>query len=173
MKVASTPAAAKVEALVHRHQGALRSFLRYLGCPPPLLDDLVQETFLSVLSSPFEDRGERSTAAFLRTVARNHFLKAMRRERRQPLVADFAGAEAAWLEFQGDDGGNTYLAALRRCLAILRGRAAEVIRLRYAESLRRAAIAERCGLTESGVKSILVRARRTLRDCVERRQPWE
>ena len=170
MKVASTPAAVDVEALVHRHQGAVRGFLRYLGCPRPLLDDLVQETFLSVLSSPFEDRGERSTAAFLRTVARNHFLKAMRKERRQPLVTDFAGAEGAWLEFQGEDGGHTYLAILRQCLASLQGRAAEVLRLRYGESLRRTAIADRCDLTESGVKSILVRARRKLRECVERRR---
>ncbi len=50
------------------------------------------------------------------------------------------------------------------------GRAAEVLRLRYGESQRRAAIAGRLGLTESGVKSILVRTRAKLRDCVERRR---
>ena len=170
MKTVSTHATPDVAALVRRHQSAVRSFLLYLGCPRPLLDDLVQETFLSVLSSPFEDRGEASTAAYLRTVARHHFLKAMRRERRQPLVMDIAGAESAWVEYLGEDGGHSYLAALRECLAILRGRTAEVLRLRYGESQRRTAIATRFGLSESGVKSILVRARRRLRDCVERKR---
>jgi RNA polymerase sigma-70 factor, ECF subfamily len=160
----------RIEQLVRKHQSHLRGFLTYLGCPRPMLDDLIQETFLSVLSSRFEERGEHSTAAFLRTVARNLFLKAMRRERRQPRSMDLAGVEKAWVEFQGEDRGNSYLTALRDCLRRVGGRPAKVLEMRYRGNMRRAAIASHLGLSESGIKSILVRTRRKLRECVERKR---
>ncbi len=169
MKTASHQRIRLVEQLVRRHQASVRGFLGYLGCPRSLVDDLVQDTFLSVLSSGFEDRGEAATAAFLRTVARNLFLKTVRRERLRPALVDLAGAERAWVEFQGEDQGSSYLSALRECLRSVGGRAREVLQLRYEASLRQAAIAGRMGLTESGVKSILVRTRRRLRSCIERR----
>ena len=78
-------------------------------------------------------------------------------------------AEAAWVDYEREDGGEGYLGALRECMRRLKGRAREVLELRYELSLRRVAIAERLGMAESGVKSVLVRARRTLRDCVEAR----
>lgn len=171
MAAVSTLNGQQIEELVRRHQTALRGFLTYLGCPRAMLDDLIQEVFLSVLSSRFEDRGERSTAAFLRTVARNLFLKAMRRERRQPRIIDLAGAERAWADFQGEDGGSTYLSALRECMSRLGARPTEALEMRYRRNMRRAAIAAHFGMSESGIKSLLVRTRRKLRECVERTRP--
>ena len=49
------------------------------------------------------------------------------------------------------------------------GRAAEVLRMRYERGVRLVAIGDGLGLTESGVKSILVRTKKRLRDCIERR----
>ncbi len=160
----------QLEELVRRHQGSVRGFLVYLGCPADRLDDLVQDVFLSFLSAAFEDRGEAATRGFLRRIARNLFLKTMERERRHVLLADPAGAEAAFADFEGEDEGEGYLTALRDCLGQLSGRPAEVLRLRYQESVRLTRVAERLGLTESGVKSILVRTKRRLRDCIERRR---
>lgn len=154
---------------MHRHQSSVRGFLSYLGCPRGMLDDLVQEVFLSFLSSSFQEIGEASTAAFLRKVARHQFLKAMQRERRSPILLDALGAEHAWARFEGEDGGGRYLTALRDCLARLPGKAAEAIGLRYRAGLSQAAVAARLSLSESGAKSLLVRSRRRLRDCVERR----
>jgi RNA polymerase sigma-70 factor (ECF subfamily) len=167
--VSSRKSAEPVEELVRRHQGAVRGYLIVLGCPGRLLDDLIQDTFLSMLSSGFEDRGQASTAAFLRKVARHLFLKTMQRERRQLDHADLLGSEQAWSGFERDDGGERYLVALRECLARLRERTREVILMRYRDQLQQAAIASRLGLSASGVKSILVRTRRALRECVERR----
>ena len=155
--------------MILRHQGAIRGYLVALGCPAHLLDDLVQDVFLSVLGSRFEDRGPASTAAFLRTVARHLFLKNMQRERRQTRASELALAEGAWEEFAGSDGGDSYVAALRECLRGLRDRARAALELRYGKRLRREAIADRLGLSESGVKSILVRSKKLLRNCVERR----
>jgi len=169
VKSVSVPRTRAVEDLVGGHQASVRGFLVYLGCPSCHLDDLVQDVFLSVLSARFEDRGHASTAAFLRTVARNLFHKAMRREGRRPVIGDPALVEAAWVEFESDDHGQAYVAALRECLLTVGGRARTVLELRYHSGLRRATIASRLKLSEGGVKSILVRTRKKLRNCIERR----
>ena len=54
-----------VEELVGRHQATVRGFLLYLGCPASQLDDLIQDVFLSLLSSDFEDRDD-AVGFFLR-----------------------------------------------------------------------------------------------------------
>ena len=159
----------RVEELVRRHQPTVRGFLAYLGCPRGMLDDLVQEVFLSFLSSSFREVADASTAAFLRKIARHLLLKALQRERRSPVVLDALGAERAWVAFEGEDGGERHLTALRDCLGRLRGKPAEALALRYRSGLSQAAIAARLSLSESGVKSLLVRARRRLKECVERR----
>ncbi len=133
------------------------------------MDDLLQETFLAFLSKPFEVRDERSTARFLRSIARHKFLKALRRLDREPSALDLDAAESAWAELREEAGGRPYMDALRHCLAAVEGRAKEALSLRYAGNLGRAAIAVQMELTESGVHSILVRVRRRLRECVEAR----
>jgi RNA polymerase sigma-70 factor (ECF subfamily) len=147
----------------------VRGFLVYLGAPRDMLDDLVQDTFLSLLSAQFEDRDAQKTAAYLRTVAKHLFLKAIQRARREAPMQDLIGAEAAWVQFEADDQGEGYLAALRQCLSGLGDDARHALQLRYTDSLGREAIATRMGLSESGVKSILMRARLRLRTCLARR----
>lgn len=158
-----------MEQLVLAHQGAVRGFLRYLGCPASLVDDLVQETFLTLLSAQFEERDARSTGRFLCTIARHLFLKSLRRLDRDPPSMDLDEAQLVWTEFQADDGGTPYLDALRRCMTAIKGRAKAVLELRYTANVGHGAIAAQLKLSESGVHSILVRARRQLRECVERR----
>jgi RNA polymerase sigma-70 factor (ECF subfamily) len=158
-----------VEALVRQHQETVRGFLLFLGCPSRLVDDLVQEVFLSVLASPFEDRGAAQTAAYLRKVARHLLVRALRRESREPPVLELDDAEATWARFEGDDGGRSYLDALRECVQRLVGTAAEVVRLRYHAALALADIGKQLGLSDAGVKSVLLRTRARLRECVERR----
>jgi len=159
-----------VEALVREHQRSLCGFLAFLGCPTHLVEDLAQDVFLSVLASPFEYRDPSATRAYLRKVGRHLFLKTMRRERLRAPLADLAAAEGVWVEhYEREDEGESYLAALRECLRQLPERPREVLRRRYEEGVPRARIAGDLGLGEAGVKSILVRARRRLRDCVEAR----
>lgn len=170
VKAISTQRGEAVEELVRRHQAPLRSFLIYLGCAGSLADDVVQDVFLSVLSAGFEDRGHASTSAYLRRVAKNKFLKAMQRARREPPMKDLDEAEDVWVELRGPErGGNRYLDALRECLAGVEDRARRVLGLRYTERLARTAIAEQLEMSESGVNSLLVRTRKKLRSCVERR----
>ncbi len=158
-----------LEELIRHHQGAVRGFLFFLGCPAHQVDDLCQEVFLVVLSRDFEDRHPTQTAAFLRRVARNLFLKAMRNLEREPNSLEIQGLENAWVTYQGDDQGGRYLDALGECLRTLRPRATDVLQLRYRDKETPAAIGRRVGLSESGVKSILVRTKKSLRSCIERR----
>ena len=151
MESLSAERAEQVEALVRCHQPSVRGYLTVLGCPARLLDDLVQDVFLSVLRSAFEERGPAETAAFLRKVARHLFLKTVERERLMPVPLSVDEADAAWDAFEADDGGEGYLDALRHCLGRLEARARGVLELRYAERLDRPGIAAR--LAEAGSRS--------------------
>ena len=59
--------------------------------------------------------------------------------------------------------------ALRECLRSVKGRAGELLRLRYGESLKPNAIAARVGMAVVAVRVMLCRTRATLRECIERK----
>ncbi len=90
-----------VEALIVAHQAGVWRYLRFLGCDRAQADDITQETFLQVLRRGFEERGERETAAWLRTVARNCFLMNVRRTRHVQSVEDLDLADK-WVNKYGD-----------------------------------------------------------------------
>lgn len=157
-----------VVALVQQHQAAVWRYLRYLGASSELADDLTQETFLQLLRAPFVQRSVAETAGWLRTVARNLWIRSLRRP---PFdLAELDTIEAVWRDAALDDGGAGMLDELRRCLDGLTGRARDVVRWHYEERCSRTAIAARLGIGEDGVKSLLRRTRTALRDCVERRR---
>jgi RNA polymerase sigma-70 factor (ECF subfamily) len=131
------------------------------------VDDLVQETFLVLLGVPFEERSHAATAAFLRRIARNLFLKRVRVGRRE--VVDLDAIEAAWVAFDSGDGGDAYLVALRHCLAGLGASSRLALELRYRDALSPGAIADRLGLSLGGARSVLLRAKARLRACISQR----
>lgn len=157
-----------VVGLVRLHQAEVWRFLRYLGASTELADDLTQETFLQLLRAPFVQRSPAETAGWLRTVARNLWVRSFRHP---PFaLAELDTLQATWDGFAKDDGGEVALAHLRHCVDQLSGRAREVVRLHYEERCSRSRIGERLGIGEDGVKSLLRRTRSVLRECVERRQ---
>ncbi len=159
---------AEFESLVRDHQVALFRYLRYLGADEGLATEMVQETFLAVWRKPFEVRGPGETRAYLRTVARNHFLMAVRRRRVRPAFADLDEADRAYRPRSGDDA-ESYLEALRVCLGELTDRAREALGMVYRDGRSREEVGEALGLAVEGVKTLLRRARETLRDCVSKK----
>ncbi|MEO6597567.1 MAG: sigma-70 family RNA polymerase sigma factor [Planctomycetota bacterium] len=151
--------------LVRQHQGEVWRYLRFLGASAELADDLTQETFLQLLRAPLEQRSAVATAAWLRTVARNHYVRSFRRPPFQLTEVDTI--EAVWTGFAPEGGGEQRLERLRACLQRLDGRAREVVRLHYEERRSRRDIGGRLGIGEDGVKSLLRRARAVLRACME------
>lgn len=160
-----------VARLVRAHQTEVWRYVRFLGASAELADDLVQEAFLQLLRAPFVERSRRETAAWLRRVVRNLFVRSFRRPPFE--LTDLDTIEATWDGFALDDGGEEALARLRRCLDALTGRAREAVRLHYEERRSRQAIGSQLGMTEDGVKSLLRRARAALRACVQRKQQEE
>ncbi|MBL8737688.1 MAG: RNA polymerase sigma factor [Planctomycetes bacterium] len=167
-----------VVRLVRTHQAEVWRYVRYLGATAELADDLVQDAFLQLLRAPFVERSPAETAAWLRTVVRNGYVKSLRRPPFE--AAELDTIEATWHGFAGDrdddggggagDGGDASLRALRGCLDTLDGRARQVVRWHYEERRSRQDIGERLGLGLDGVKSLLRRTRAILRRCLERRR---
>jgi len=155
--------------LVRAHQVGVWRYLRLLGAEPGAADDLVQETFLAVWRSPFEVRSEAATKAYLRMVARNLFLKRLRSDRQSPEAVGLETLEAEWTAFAGSDDGEGWLLALRHCLAETTPRVRTALDRFYADGCSREELGKELGMGEDGVKSLLRRARETLRECVEKR----
>lgn len=141
----------------------VRRYLRVLGAGADL-DDLMQQTFLTLLQRPFAERGEPATRAFLRTTARQLFLR-----RHRHLLPQVEAADLVWDRRCGDGDGGDYVDALATCLQRLGPRAREMVRLSYGEDRSRAEVAARLGMREAGVKTALRRLRAQLRQCIERR----
>ena len=170
MTAATADRRAEAAALVREHQAGVWRYLRFLGCRPNEADDLVQETFLTVLRDGFEVRSQKQTAAYLRTVARNRLLMARRKQRSRPATVDIEAAEAVWAEVAGEDGLSDYLVALGECLkGAVSSRVRRALELQYRDRAGRAEIAAELGLAVEGVKTLLRRARSALRDCVQRK----
>lgn len=156
-----------LEVLVQSHQREIWRYLRYLGCEPAQAEDLTQETFLAVLRKPFSILDPSSTAAYLRTVARNLFVARIRKSRIEPRFVDLDDADRVWTRYERDDDGDTYRRALRECGEELSEKDRNALRLRYGERSSRTGMAQTLGLTADGVKTLLRRIRDRLRLCIE------
>ncbi|MCA8954858.1 MAG: sigma-70 family RNA polymerase sigma factor [Planctomycetes bacterium] len=142
-------------------------FLRFLGAPADLADDLTQEVFLRLCEQPLADQGDAARLAWLRRTALNLFRSAGRRMRRELRAIEPTQLDEVWARITvSDPTGDRHAEALRGCMQRLEGRTREALALRYGEGLGREAIAERLALSPEGVKSLLRRALERLRNCI-------
>jgi RNA polymerase sigma-70 factor, ECF subfamily len=151
------------------HASALvqvRRYLRFLGAGRGAVDDLAQETMLTALR---HWREASPPLPWLLATARNHLRMHWRTKGNRREIADVDRLHRMWIEQAGDDAGEAQRAALRECLALLPERSRQLIDLRYGSALPREAIAQRLGLRDEGVKSLLTRVRDALAACVRRR----
>ena len=158
-----------LRSLIRDHQVAVWRYLRFLGCDTGQADDLTQETFLAVVRRPVHRFGRSGARAYLRTVARNFYLRLRERRRREPAMVDLDTAEAAFDWYSDADDGASALAALRSCLTTISSAGQDALALRYREGLDRKSIAARMAMSSHGVKSLLQRSYAKLRVCMERR----
>ena len=164
--MSSSPA--DLAALVRRHQLGLWRYLRALGAPADLAEDLLQETFLVAWRRLGEDRGDAAAAVFLRATARHLYLRRRRDQgRREQILVELA--DAAWARDGAADDGEAWLDALRGCVGALEGRARQVVQRFYGDGADRESVAAAMGMKATGVKTLLQRVRAALRDCIERK----
>ena len=79
--------------LVHRHQSAVRHFLRHLAQgDAALADDLAQETFVQAYRGLARFHGHSSFSTWLLGIAHNHWRNARRRQRTVPVEPEHLAA---------------------------------------------------------------------------------
>ncbi len=155
--------------IIRTHQAGVWRYLRFLGADEAQADDLTQETFVSVLVKPFDYRGRNETSAYLRTVARNFFLMSARKTKRVVALDEIDAREEAFSRNDGDDDGEGYRDALRRCMAGLPERARTALEMQYTDEAGRSTIAGALDMNKESLKTMLRRVKEALRDCIEKR----
>jgi RNA polymerase sigma-70 factor (ECF subfamily) len=157
------------ELLVRSFQTQVWRYLRFLGCPPSIADDLTQETFLALLTRDVQDRGPGANAAWLRGVAQNLFRERQRTLRRGLEQLDQAEIEHAFSRYVHTDGAERYHDALRGCMKTIGEKEREAVLMRYRDAASREAIAAAVGVSDEGAKTLLRRAKDKLRLCIQGR----
>jgi RNA polymerase sigma factor (sigma-70 family) len=145
---------------------SVRRYLRFLGCPADELGDLAHDALLAGLA---RWRPEELPVPWLLATARNLLRQHLRARSRRRELADVERLERAWCEQGGDDAARDLARAVAECVALLPPRSRAVLAMRYGEGVERDVIAGRVGLSAEGVKSLLVRARAAVAECVRRR----
>ena len=156
------------KALIDAHYLGVWRYLRAIGCPPHLADDITQETFVAVLDRPFEQLSAQATASYLRRVAFHLFVTVKRRENRVSVTDELDLLDRDWTRWAGSDAsGNEWIDALRECFKRLTPRAQTSLRMRFADKATREQIADELKITEHGVKNLQQRAKAQLRACLD------
>lgn len=163
------PVTIGVQQLFVRHQPALRSFAIALTGDFAVAEDVVQETFLTITAKAADFEPGTNFVAWACAIARLKVLENRRAARRfSPAVVEVL-ADAIPADELASDLGHERLPLLLACLEQLPPKAQELVRLRYFLEQGPTAIAASLGRSVAGVNAALLKARESLRMCIERR----
>ena len=156
-----------IAKVVTHHQAAVRRYMARLAPDPASADDLAQEVFLAALQSLDRVNPELGIGPYLMGIARNLARMAWRdRMKRREISGDAVFEALAAQQHETHESPDKRLAALRNCIQRLAPRAQQTIHLHYRDEWRCNEIASQIGATAGTVRSILTRARQSLRDCI-------
>jgi RNA polymerase sigma-70 factor (ECF subfamily) len=163
-----------VQGLFVQHLPALRGFLLSIVSDFTLVDDVVQETFLTVNSKAAQFEKGSNFRAWVFTIARFKALQALQKsappaERFSQEVLEALSAH----ESSEDWYSESQMRHLFACIQTLTPKAREVVELRYQQAHRPPEIARRVGWSVDSVHVALSRARNLLRDCVMQKMESE
>lgn len=161
------PTRAAHEVVSRQARGVCR-FLRVLGAPAAVADDLTQESFVVAWQKQKQGLPGPALGAFLRRTAKLLWLEYCR-DRRREASAMAAVAERLWASECAADGGDAFVEAVRRCLQQLAPRARQALELVHAEECEREVVARQLGLLPNGLKMLLQRARQVVLECARRK----
>jgi len=153
--------------LLRPHLRMLYAYSRAICGDHHAAEDVVQETAMIAFRRLDHFFPEADFAAWLKAIARREALSARRKAAKMPALVEEA-VESAYVD-PTSAGGRPDREALVVCLQKLEERSAHVVRAHYFGGLKQAEIAAVMDLGLNTVKSILHRARMTLKECVSRR----
>ena len=160
----------EVQRLFLRHSSLLRGFVLGLLPDHARAEDVFQEVFLTVTHKAEDFRPDTNFAAWARAIARLKVLEQYERDRSAPRPLSPQAIEALVASAPDvEDFGAPLKKALGTCVEEVAPRAREILQLRYERGLPPPEIAARLSWTVDAVHVSLARARKFLRDCVQRK----
>jgi RNA polymerase sigma-70 factor, ECF subfamily len=163
--------------LVRRYHVDVRLFLARFVRHADVADDLAQEVFLSAYRSLDTHEAGSPFRAWLLGIARHRALHWLRTEARR-LQREGRKIETAvnGLQLHDANGAGEHveevereLAALRRCLRKMPEQGRRLIDAYYYRNESAESLAQRLGRSSGAVRMMLLRVRRALGDCVQRK----
>ncbi len=157
-----------VQTLFVQNMMAVRGFV--IGLMPDFsrVDDVMQETFLTVTAKAADFREGSNFRSWACSIARFKVMEGWRRSGSREVALDEDVLDAlcatALEEWQPEEE----LRLLARCKEELAPQARRVIELRYEQAHRPPEIAQRMGWSVNAVNVALARARSALRKCMDR-----
>lgn len=159
-----------VQAMFLQHHVRLRNFLTTLVVDASLVDDIVQETFVTVSQKAGGFTLGTDFRAWLWSVARlktHEVLRAVKRQRvLEDDVIDLFYASPDAIDWEAHE---RRLRHVEECVEALAPKARRLVELRYQQAMLPPDISRAMGWTVNAVNVALSRARRAIRACVENR----
>jgi RNA polymerase sigma-70 factor (ECF subfamily) len=160
-------------AFVSEHQAALRGFVRMLGVDLDAVDDLAQETFLVAYRELERFDGDQDCGKWLRGIARNLVRNELRREARRGRIMQEEVTTHMLATLEPDRAAPRFeeadFRALRDCLEELPEKGRRLIAGRYADEWNASILADQFGMSATAIRLALMRTRRSLKLCIEKR----
>lgn len=152
------------EALLHELTAYLTIFVRKRLTEPDGVDDVVQETLISIHQNRHTYDPSRSFGSWLHAIALHRLIDLMRKRRRVRAREHIGGSESESLRAAVDSAPyQAVFDGLHRALASLSGKQRQVIQLLKWEGFSVREVAEKTGMSESSVKVTAHRGYRLLR----------
>jgi RNA polymerase sigma-70 factor, ECF subfamily len=154
-----------------RHQPRIKGFILALLPDFAAAEDVLQETFLVVQRKAEEFAPESNFLAWAFQIARFQVMKAQTAHRRDALRLSDAVLESLADCAPVEPWDDQRLALLPNCLEKLAPQARRIVDLFYRDEHKPQEIARRLSWTPAAVSVTLSRARKALRECIERQIP--
>jgi RNA polymerase sigma-70 factor (ECF subfamily) len=160
----------RVQRLFVQHLPALRGFVGALVTDFTIVDDVVQETFMTVTAKAADFQPGTNFRAWAWAIARLKVLEVARKNTRQvtlsPDVVEAICAREDGVDWQNLDALVRHVGA---CVETLAPKARLAFELRYRHAHPPQEIARQMEWTVNAIHVALSRARAAVRECVERR----
>lgn len=159
-----------IDAILIGTHSHVRSYIAALGVPACDVDDIAQDVYLAFARDPDRAPSDVEPLRWLKGIARNLANNYFRRRagRGQALLrlADVLDSAPAW-PVEADE--QVQVRALDRCLGALSREHRELIRRYYGADEQAGALAAAFSRSVDGIRRLMGKLRRDLRECVERR----
>lgn len=164
-----------VQSLFIQHSSRIRGYITALTPSLGFVDDVFQETFLTVSAKAGSYDVERDFLPWACGIARFKVMEAGRRAGRawRPLSPDVIEALCACEPETAPEIQDGLLGHLEKCVKKLAPQSGKIIDMFYQQSHKPAEIAKHLGWTVASVYVALSRARTMLKQCVETRMQVE